>query len=432
MLTSPFLTDLDSRAAVKGSRDPLGIQQIWTRLGRHVVGNLTTVSNSVRDFTTLMLGYYFAEQLTHDLGPGTELATFLKWEQLAAYSRAVQNKDFSFRGVEKVRKNLAEGSRVCLSDDRSHQILGNQKIYGLWGLYTMPARASGIVEGDPSRLTPPAMELVERLYLPKLQEGTGRDAKRIRDALRQKLNRIDVEKADSRLVQSVGRVLKRRLLAKEREFYRFHLLHGGPRDETDGRQQQLADLFRGSLKQKEFAWSPATVGQFAKSAKSLGDAWHPLSHRLYRIRTSETVLAPSAALFTHLLGLDGKSVGSVTKRIQSEWGPGLRAIDVSEFKELRGEIGASDSATGDRWVDIADAMGSGKYSTLLSLLIEQNKVVMTSRGGAPWIEQRSGKLHVRFLDEKGSLPNKDSVASMWRFPYFLDSLRSVAGTLEEN
>src|SRR3989442_15950904 len=36
MLTTPFLTDLDSRAAVKGSRDPLGIQQIWTRLGRHV------------------------------------------------------------------------------------------------------------------------------------------------------------------------------------------------------------------------------------------------------------------------------------------------------------------------------------------------------------------------------------------------------------
>jgi hypothetical protein len=63
MLTSPFLTDLDSRAAVKGSRDPLGIQQIWTRLGRYVVGNLTTVSDSVRDFTTLLLGYYFAARL---------------------------------------------------------------------------------------------------------------------------------------------------------------------------------------------------------------------------------------------------------------------------------------------------------------------------------------------------------------------------------
>jgi len=72
MLTSPFLTDLDSRAAVKGSRDPLGIQQIWTRLGRPVVGNLTTVNNSVRDFTTMLLGYYLAARLADEVGPGTE------------------------------------------------------------------------------------------------------------------------------------------------------------------------------------------------------------------------------------------------------------------------------------------------------------------------------------------------------------------------
>ncbi len=30
----PFLTALDSRAKIKGSRDPLGIQPIWTRLRR--------------------------------------------------------------------------------------------------------------------------------------------------------------------------------------------------------------------------------------------------------------------------------------------------------------------------------------------------------------------------------------------------------------
>ncbi len=145
MLTVPFLTDLDSRAAVKGSRDPLGIQQIWTRLGRYVVGNLTTVSNSVRDFTTLLLGYYFAAPLADQLGPGTELGPFLKWEQLAAYARATVNKDFAFRGTERVRKRLSEGSRVTLSDDRGHQILSDQQTYGLWGLYTQPARASGHV-----------------------------------------------------------------------------------------------------------------------------------------------------------------------------------------------------------------------------------------------------------------------------------------------
>jgi hypothetical protein len=76
MLTTPFLTDLDTRAAVKGSRDPLGIQSIWTRFGRHVVGNLTTVSDSIRDFTTLLLGYHFAESLADETDSGSELAVF--------------------------------------------------------------------------------------------------------------------------------------------------------------------------------------------------------------------------------------------------------------------------------------------------------------------------------------------------------------------
>jgi hypothetical protein len=104
--TGPFLTDLDSRAQVKGSRDPLGAQSVWTRFGRHVVGNLTTVTNSVRDFTILLLGYYFAERVAAELAPGSELATFLKWEQLAAYARAYFNNDYAFRGTERVQGAL--------------------------------------------------------------------------------------------------------------------------------------------------------------------------------------------------------------------------------------------------------------------------------------------------------------------------------------
>ena len=87
MLTVPFLTDLDPQIAVKGSRDPLGVQTVWARLGRHVVGNLTTVSTSVRDFTTLILGYYFAERVANEASGDSDLAVFLRWEQLAAYAR---------------------------------------------------------------------------------------------------------------------------------------------------------------------------------------------------------------------------------------------------------------------------------------------------------------------------------------------------------
>jgi hypothetical protein len=55
----PFLTDIASRAAIKGSRDPLGEQPIWALIGRHVVGGLTTSTTSVRDFVVLLLGYWF-------------------------------------------------------------------------------------------------------------------------------------------------------------------------------------------------------------------------------------------------------------------------------------------------------------------------------------------------------------------------------------
>ena len=36
MLTGPILTDIDARAKVKGSRDPLGVQGMWIQFGRRV------------------------------------------------------------------------------------------------------------------------------------------------------------------------------------------------------------------------------------------------------------------------------------------------------------------------------------------------------------------------------------------------------------
>ena len=432
MLTTPFLTDLDSRAAVKGSRDPLGIQQIWTRLGRHVVGNLTTVSNSVRDFTTLLLGYYFAGQLADELGLGSELATFLKWEQLAAYARATANADFSFRGTERVRKNLSEGSRVTLSEARAHQILGNQKIYGLWGLYTMPARASALVAGDPPRLTPAALEFVERLYIPILEQKTGKSVRRIRDALRSRSVRIDVNSSDRPIIEAVGIVLRRKLLPTAREFYRHHLVFGGPQDSTEGRQRQLAGLLEDTLGNEDFIWSPTWVGSLAKEARARGDDWHSLAYRLSRIRTSESVLGPVSMLFNHLLGLDGRNVDDVTRRLRDSWGKGLRTVDATAFAELRGEISAGDTTAGERWIGIANAVASGHYGKLIDLLIEQNKTVMDARGGASWIEKRNGKLHVRFRDEQGALPASDQISTKLRFPYFLDSLRAVTATVKEN
>jgi hypothetical protein len=59
----PFLTLEDPNAKIKGSRDPLGIVPIWSSFGRYLVTNLTTPSNSLRGFTTLLLGRYFCERV---------------------------------------------------------------------------------------------------------------------------------------------------------------------------------------------------------------------------------------------------------------------------------------------------------------------------------------------------------------------------------
>jgi hypothetical protein len=263
-----------------------------------------------------------------------------------------------------------------------------------------------------------------------LEERSRQSVRRILSLLRQRAARLDLMGADRDVVEAVGRVLGRRLLAKEREFYRFHLLHGGPQDSTSGRQRQLAELLESTLGRIDFEWSPLMVNNLAKDAR--GNNWDALAHRLGRIRTSETVLAPVSALFTHMLGLDKKGADVLTKRLRDEWGRGLRTVSPEAFAELRAEIAGGDAAAGERWVGIADALAAGDYGKLLELLVEQNKAVMAARGGAPWVEKRGGKLHVRFHDEHGSLPGREELPALWRFPYFLDSLRSVAAALKEN
>ena len=263
IFSGPFLTDLDSRAEVKGSRDPLGIQSIWTRFGRQVIGNLTNASSSVRDFTVLLLGHHFAAQVAEVVGPGTELATFMKWEQLASYARGHINQDWIFRGTERARANFQEGV-VTLSAQPAFQTLSSQKLYGIWGLYSMPGRASGLLEGDPARLTAPAREFIEKFYLPQLSKAGVREDKRIVELLAKDQSRIDPDqKRDRALLSAVAGLLKSEFPVQEREFYRHHLLFGGPQDDTEARQRQLADLITPMLSDPEFPWSPSVINALA-------------------------------------------------------------------------------------------------------------------------------------------------------------------------
>ena len=430
-MKGPFLTDLDSRAAVKGSRDPLGIQQIWTRFGRHVVGNLTTVSNSVRDFTVLILGYHFAELVAEKTGPGSETDTFLKWEQLAAYARAWIVREKGFRGTERVWDNIRNDGAV-LSVAARHQILSNQKMYGLWGLFTVPGRSSALLEGAPSRLTIPARELVETCYLPKLEGAHAKGWKGIAEILARESTPLDHEGSHQRLLRAVADLLSGRFKAREQTFFEDHLVFGGSNDSTEGRQRQMAELLDPLLLDAAFVWSPPRLRALAREAARRGDAWTGLSARLHRIAVVETVLAPASDLFAHLQGCHEVKTVELAKRLLRAWGPSVGTVDVDEVSALRGELGGGDGAVGERWLAVADAMAQGDYVRLIQLLVAQNQAVMQIRGGASaWIEERNGRLHVRMEDERGDLPARKDLPNLWRFPYFLDSLFTVARELKE-
>ena len=153
-----FFTDVDPEVALKDSRDPLGFQPIWSHFGRKLVGISRRSPHLSRGFTTLMMGHHFASRLVEsgDVPAAECIEPFLRFEQIAAYSRiawAEVTGDAlgSIRGIRRVEARFKNGhGRVRIAADRDGQILSYQKTYGLWGLYSVAATNSGLLQ--PSRL----------------------------------------------------------------------------------------------------------------------------------------------------------------------------------------------------------------------------------------------------------------------------------------
>lgn len=436
MLNTPFLTQLDSRAAIKGSRDPLGIQPIWARLGRQVVGNLTTVSTSVPNFTVLLLGYYFAEQAAKEGGASGDLATFLKWEQVAAYVRAHVNKDESFRGVERVRRRLADSLRVPLGTESAAQILSNQRTYGLWGLYTVPSRASGLIEGEPSRLTPVAYELIVSSMIPVLKATSARAERDLLEILKKDSYQLDLRdrSRDHAVVQGVARLLSQ-VRGPERTVYRKHLLEGestgqDPSRGTQGRQRELAALLIDTLDETDWQLSPDTMLALVAHARARGEHGDALADRLDAIRNAEALLAPAAALFEYVLGANERTPSEIAESVRKHWTHVFRGtLNLDAVRALEEPLCAGgDPASGKRWVQIAAALRDAAYEEVIRLLLTQNEVVMRARSaGAAWATLRDGKLHVRFRDSTpAQLPSAPEIPHYWRHAYFIDAARSIA------
>lgn len=117
----PFLTDIDSRAAIKGSRDPLGAQAIWTLLGRHVVGGLTTNTTSVRDFVVLLLGHWFIEKLDEAGSREEAPAVLCRWKRRTWDTRLALHSSKSVGRDAERRCDHCRSKVVILPDSRGRR-----------------------------------------------------------------------------------------------------------------------------------------------------------------------------------------------------------------------------------------------------------------------------------------------------------------------
>lgn len=401
-----FFTELDPRAAIKGSRDPLGVQSIWAGLGRELVGNLTGVTQSVRGFTTLLVGLHLAERVAEQDRSRSPVSAFLVWEQLAGYARCCFYGETSLLGSRRIVARTQLG-KATLSADSDGQILGNQKSYGLWGLYTSAARSSGLVSGTtPPRLTPDGHANVQDLHLPAISKDWGRHANALIEVLGQDGSQFEIRRSNKRL-RAIATMLDPKLTQDEAGFYRRYLVDGGPDDSTDGRQSRLAATM--------LVTGTDAVNELAPAADA------DVAIRLRRIAAAESVLAPAASLFSYLLSREDASLDEIGRDVAATWGVRLESVAPDAREVLQG-----------RWSTVADSLAAGDYAATLQLLLDRNRAVMTERGNsAPWATVGdSGKLDVRFRDDTDVLPSHDEVRVLWRNPYFLPSLHSIAKSVD--
>jgi hypothetical protein len=405
---------------------------VWSRFGRRVIGNLTTVSNSVRGFTTLLLGYYFAEQAQERWGrdAGTTLDLFLKFEQLAAYCRfhASEHGDTDFRGVERVSLKLAQTSSVQIGAAQDTQILSNQKIYGLWGLFSVPARNSGLLNQEELTLTPPAKEHVERFLLPSLKSGGLKDPAVLLELLKPDRVTVHLESRHATLASALAGTLQQKVERKEAGFYQRHLLEGGDSDATGGRQQRLAELIRKLSPDTDF--DMRELQTVVREADKQG--WDELSSHLEAIGALEPLLVAAAQAFALLCSRDGVELADVTRELADRWKGGLQFMNQEKLEsELPTLVqGYSDETAARRLLETAKALSLGDFPHALKLLLEQNAFVMRSRHGAePWVRVDGGRLKVHFADEVDTLSTKTELKSLWKNTYFINSLKRVAMTL---
>lgn len=397
----PFISLLDDRAKPKGSRDPLGFELVWTHFGRKVVGNLTTITSSVENFTVALLGFYWAHQIhgNADKDSREQLIreTFLRYEQLAAYLR-YHSGSKEIMGITRVHQNMTDQAE-SLAISLKAQILSNQASYGLWGLYSSALKDSGLAEGSDRSPTAEGMELAETiardLNANEFMPLFGVDGQ---------LSRDECERLAPQFWQAIRKDVVRKKLT--------HILLRGSQNQNVSVQ---VDLFSATEK---LVSAGKITGDFSRNLNEVQSVGSPqLKKCLDEIQRVERVLVAANNVFYYLLRQDRQSVSSVVKAIESKG-----KYDYEHLPETLPQGMTRRNAL----CEINDNLRAGNHWGAVIAVIKLNAEVMKARGGAPWVTCDGDILNVKVKSETAVLRSQNALLGDWDYDYFLGSYFRIA------
>jgi len=418
-----FLTALAPDARIKGSRDPLGLLPVWSRIGRKLIRNVTTVSGDLRGWTTLLLCVGMVRRLKDEgkLPADEQDEVFFRAEQFIAYSRLHAGHTEEIRGITRARSHyddaLGSGRGLRLGTSTERRILGSQRSAGVWGQISASAEASGLVDRRRMVLVRAAADTWAKLWWPSLEDHW----KTIQAVLLdKKAFRPFSNTGDDQAAKAIAGLLTPTLSAQEHSLVQDHILHGDRPASDD--QALLVDAWVsfGPDKPLDLAQTQLLV-DLARTRGAGG-----VADKLQDIIHAEHLLGPTELLFRWLLTQDRQSVEDVVAQLHRSLEPlGFAEKALDELIGPPAEASYQGIEMPRLLADIRTALVVGDWARAVPTLVELNARIMKCRGGAPWVYLRDGKLDVRLGEDTAALPHAGAVKDRLVHSYYLDPMRRL-------
>ena len=382
-----FLSALDPNYRIKGSRDPLGFQSLWSAAGHRAVKHLSTVSSNLRDFMILCYGIHFYGERD----PKGFIPFFLKLEQLFAYARHIHNHETSFNGTEFVNKKVTDSQfHISLRDT----ILSNQRTYGIYGKYIRPLRDMGITTDSAFRKT--MEEALEKTH---------------RDSVIKFVNRVLVENGQRLTVNKEDLIpfseLLKTITSEEKKLFREYILKV-PREEHP--QNNLYEVVQAN---SDIADVRFQLHQVIRSVLSCKETSESLRFALINISNTDKVLHPLNAVFIQLLS---KSYWTIEEIKREEL-----------FQKLPSKLDYN--FNDDIMLRLNEVLGL-PIVDLVKSVVTRNEEVSKQRGNKAWIEDDKKLLKILYGENGYKIANID-YESDFEFPYFLNNYLSLFKQIEK-